>query len=243
MKLILTSIIFIFPLIIFCQDTTYFDFYGNKVSSLNDAYEFKIICLINNDTNYITEKFYSSEGKIKREISYYVDYKEKKMHGARKEWYQNGQIRFDIKYDKGYPNGKFLTYWENGMLKREDIYENGTMLSGKCLDSTGKEVKHFEFEVSPEFPNGLNALYQFLAKKLNYPINARENGIQGTVYVSFYVEKIGDISNIKIQSGVTKELDDEAIRVVKMMPYWKPGMIDGEIERVKLVLPLSFRVN
>jgi len=101
-------------------------------------------------------------------------------------------------------------------------------------------------EEMPEFPGGQKALFKFLGANVKYPSMARENGISGTVYVSFVVEKNGAISNVKLRRGLAgggAGCDDEALRVTKSMPNWKPGKQRGKAVRVAYTLPFKFLLN
>ena len=95
----------------------------------------------------------------------------------------------------------------------------------------------------PEFPGGEAAMMAYIKSNLKYPAFASENGIQGRVTLSFVVEKDGSISNIEILHSPAEELNQEAIRLVKTMPKWKPGVLKGEKVRVKYVLPVTFRLQ
>lgn len=98
-------------------------------------------------------------------------------------------------------------------------------------------------EQQPEFAGGYDALAQFLRSNMRYPNAARKMDIEGTVHVSFVVSKTGSISEIKVLRGIMKECDEEAIRVVGLMPAWKPGMQNGHPVYVRMVMPLKFRLN
>lgn len=100
-------------------------------------------------------------------------------------------------------------------------------------------------EQQPSFPGGDQALMQFLSDNLTYPTAAREAGIQGVVFVSFVVEKNGQLSNIRILRGIEGggSLEQEAIRVISAMPAWNPGMQRGEAVRVQFNLPIRFVLN
>lgn len=99
-------------------------------------------------------------------------------------------------------------------------------------------------ESMPEFPGGgQEALFKFLQKNMKYPQVAKENGIQGTVFVNFVVGKNGKIRDVKILRGVNKMLDEEAIRVVKAMPSWKPGKQRGKPVSVSYNLPIKFTLR
>jgi periplasmic protein TonB len=96
-------------------------------------------------------------------------------------------------------------------------------------------------EVMPEFPGGIQALYKYFAQHLRYPAQELRLGIQGTVYVGFVVERDGSISNVHITRGVSAGIDEEALRVVRGMPLWKPGKMGNSAVRVGYSVPISFR--
>ena len=99
-------------------------------------------------------------------------------------------------------------------------------------------------EIMPGFPDGgMSGLMQFLSKNIQYPINAQKNHTQGRVTVQFVVNKDGSISEPKIIRGVDPDLDGEAIRVISLMPKWKPGMQKGQPVRVKYTVPVMFRLS
>ena len=92
----------------------------------------------------------------------------------------------------------------------------------------------------PEFPGGENALLSFLGSNVRYPVIAQENGIQGRVYVSFVIDETGNINDVSIIRGVDVSLDNEAIRVVRLMPKWKPGKQGGKAVKVRYNVPIFF---
>lgn len=98
-------------------------------------------------------------------------------------------------------------------------------------------------EDQPAFPGGQSALMKYLQENLKYPTMAREAGIQGTVFVTFVVEKDGSITDVRILRGVGGGLDEEAIRVVESMPSWTPGRQRGQAVRVQFNLPIRFVLN
>lgn len=95
-------------------------------------------------------------------------------------------------------------------------------------------------EKDPEYPGGMEALYQFLAANLKYPQGDTE--CNGKVYVTFVIEKDGTVDNIKILRDPCPKLGtgEEVMRVVKLMPKWKPGYVDGKPVRVQYNLPIMF---
>ena len=98
-------------------------------------------------------------------------------------------------------------------------------------------------EVMPEFPGGTEKMMDYLSKNIKYPEEAKEKGISGRVFLSFVIEKDGAVSNVKVAKGIGKECDDEALRVVKAMPKWKPGLMKGKPVRVNYMLPIFFKLD
>ncbi len=95
----------------------------------------------------------------------------------------------------------------------------------------------------PKFPGGTNALRTFIARNVNYPTQAREIGIQGTVYLRFEVTKTGSIGKVEILKSIDPLLDKEAIRVIKKLPKFKAGINNGKKVNVWFSMPISFRLN
>jgi protein TonB len=101
--------------------------------------------------------------------------------------------------------------------------------------------KIFTFvEENAEFPGGEDARVAFMQKNLKYPPLARENGIEGTVYLSFVVGKDGNIREVAVRRGIGFGCDEEAVRVVKMMPAFKPAKQNGRPVDVYFNMPIRF---
>ena len=95
----------------------------------------------------------------------------------------------------------------------------------------------------PEFPGGQAALMKWLSNNIRYPQIALDNGISGRVVVKFVVEKDGSVGNVQVVKGVDKDLDKEAMRVVRAMPKWQPGKNNGQAVRCYYNLPVTFRIQ
>lgn len=98
-------------------------------------------------------------------------------------------------------------------------------------------------EQLPEFPGGEAALTEYIKKNIRYSVIASESDIIGRVTLSFIIEKDGSISNIEVMRSPAEELTNEAIRLVKSMPKWKPGKQRGKEVRVRYVIPITFRLE
>ena len=95
-------------------------------------------------------------------------------------------------------------------------------------------------EEMPAFPGGEQKLMEYVGKNIKYPQIARESGIQGRVFVGFVVEPDGSVSNVKLLRGIGGGCDEEAMRVIKNMPKWKPGKLQGKAVRTQFNLPIQF---
>ena len=97
-------------------------------------------------------------------------------------------------------------------------------------------------EIQPEFPGGMAELMKYLQKNIRYPKVCKEQGLQGRVIVQFVVNTDSTISDVKVVKPVNPHFDQEALRVVKAMPKWKPGTQHGKPVRVRFTLPVTFRL-
>jgi protein TonB len=119
-----------------------------------------------------------------------------------------------------------------------DIKFDDKITTGDIVDVTGEVLDIVEKDA--EYIGGYIAMMQFIQQNLNYPQEAIEMNEQGRVYVSFVIEKDGSVSNIQIERGVSKSIDREAERLVRMFPTWKPAeMAYGKV-RARVRLPINF---
>ncbi|NDV65614.1 energy transducer TonB [Bacteroides sp. 224] len=124
-----------------------------------------------------------------------------------------------------------------------NITYNGPFGDG---DADAAPVEETIFEVvenMPEFPGGNAALMKFLSEKIKYPTIAQENGTQGRVIIQFVVNRDGSVVDPQVVRGVDPYLDKEALRVIGLMPKWKPGMQRNKPVRVKYTVPVMFRLQ
>lgn len=128
-------------------------------------------------------------------------------------------------------------------VEQEEIpFEATNVDESAPLDANTDEVFKV-VEVDPEFPGGEEALYKYLAENIKYPEKAKNNKVEGRVYITFVIEKDGTVSDAKVLRSVNEELDAEALRVINAMPKWKPGMQRGVPVRVQYNIPISFKLQ
>ena len=98
-------------------------------------------------------------------------------------------------------------------------------------------------EQNPEFVGGQAKMYQYLGENIKYPAAAQRANISGRVFVKFVVEDDGSIGDVKVMKGIGFGCDEEAVRVVKSMPKWKPGVQNGKNVRVYYNMPIVYRLD
>ncbi len=98
-------------------------------------------------------------------------------------------------------------------------------------------------ETMPAFRGGQQKLFEFLGNNLVYPQEAKEAGIEGQVFVEFYIEKDGTVCDAKVLHGIGYGCDEEALRVIGLMPKWSPGKQRGKAVRVRYTLPINFKLS
>ena len=110
-------------------------------------------------------------------------------------------------------------------------------------DEIEEEQIFLVVEEMPSFPGGEAKMYGYIGKNIVYPRMAKESGISGRVFVGFVVEKDGSVTDVKILRGIGGGCDEEAIRVIKTMPKWKPGKQRGKAVRVAYRMPIKFTLQ
>lgn len=125
----------------------------------------------------------------------------------------------------------------------EPIPQYVTKLTAPQEQYVDPEEPFLVVEKMPQFPGGEIELLKFLSRNISYPQIAREANIQGIVHAQFVVEKNGKVSGIKILRGIGGGCDEEAMRVLRMMPDWSPGKQRGIPVRVAFNIPVSFKLN
>lgn len=126
---------------------------------------------------------------------------------------------------------------------RQDVSSHNTESSDSELKGYDYDTIFVAVEQQAEFPGGLSAMTEWLSNNIIYPPVSQSKKIEGRVIVKFVVERDGSIGDAMIVKGVNSELDQEALRVVKAMPDWKPGRVQGKAVRCYFVIPISFKLQ
>jgi len=132
--------------------------------------------------------------------------------------------------------------YENDTLYYKDKFSNGKFIEGIRYDH-GREIRYTEVERQPVYPGGMEALARFVSKTLRYPKDARRFGVDGKAFVQFVVSADGMVTDVQIIKGVSPSIDEEAMRVVRLMPKWDPGVQRGKPVNARFVLPIRFKLD
>ena len=164
------------------------------------------------------------------------------MQGEALDYYPSGKMKIRMNYLNNLKDGDNYEYFEDGSMMFIRKFKNGELIE-VSKDPKDPTVAYSVVEISPGFPGGDEARMNYLAHSLKYPQEARENNIQGTVYIELVVEIDGSLTHIKVLRGIGSGCDEECVRVVKLMPKWNPGKRRGKPVRTQFVLPIKFILN
>ncbi len=213
----------------FSQNDTIVKYYDADWKELTSNIEAKYYRIINeiNDSTFLIKNYYI-DGKIQMEGTYKTA-QGKIRHGKFTFWFNNGQIMEKGEYNNGNKSGSWRKYYENGAFRSERIYSDTPKIFTKV-------------EQMPEFPGGQDSLYKYIAHNIYYPPVAKDNKIEGTIYIKFVINADGSISDVTLLKGIGGGCDEEAIKVIKNMPNWIPGTQENKPVKVQFEIPLSFRL-
>ena len=123
------------------------------------------------------------------------------------------------------------------------VFGFSTASAQKTVVSQKNEKVFDVVEQMPEYPGGMQALFEFLKENIKYPEDAQKQKVEGRVIATFVVETDGSISNIEVVKHAFPSLDNEAVRVIQAMPNWTPGKQGGKVVRVKYTIPINFSLK
>jgi TonB family protein len=241
-KYLITVIACWLALSVNAQDTVWISKKGTVIPSKDSAQAYDLIFRDNADTQKVKVKAFRIDGTILYEANYYP-YRPKPVLDGVSKRYVDGQLADERVYTNGELSGQHSTYWDNGRIRRKDLYENGKFIRGNCYGFNGGDTTWFPYESFSKFPGGTDSLRRFIMKNFKYPPDAKHGRIQGTVKVKFMITQDGSVDFIEVINSVHPLLDREALRLVSLMPKWIPAMQEGRLVKSLFILPVSFRLE
>ena len=173
-------------------------------------------------------------------------YKNGEAQGAGRRWFENGHLAESTNYKDGMLHGPQVWYFKNGQRSEEGIYERDSAITVKLWTEDGTpDPEGIPNIVMPAFSTADGkALAGFLGSELRYPENQRRKGQEGRTKVQFVVAEDGSIRETTVvESSGVKELDAEALRVIRAMPKWRPGRNHNRPVKIWFTLPVTFKLD
>ena len=144
--------------------------------------------------------------------------------------------------NNGVEEGEWRGKW-NDSINTVLVYKTGKLMSVKEFDLSGKDITKINTQGEPEFPGGSDNMFKFINNNMHYPETARKNGTQGEVIIGFVVEADGTLTNFKVIKGIGDGCDEEALRIMKIVPRWKNGIRKGEPAPINYSVPIKFTLT
>lgn len=117
-------------------------------------------------------------------------------------------------------------------------------VAGEMANGVRTYIEVYEYDYvseKPSFPGGDEMLMHYINEERRYPAKAYKEGVQGRVTCSFVVNTDGSVSHVRVLRGVEQSLNQEAVRLIRMMPTWRPGKLDGQTVPVRVIYAVAFR--
>jgi TonB family protein len=227
----ITSLLVLFVLSFSAVSQSRIDYLDPQFNVVKDSATCKYVRAVNpiNDSLYNVEIKYRT-GELMM-IGAYKDASLKVAHGDFKYYYANGIVESEGKCRNGNKVGTWKRWSYDGTQKPDRQY----------VDENFKRTNRTT--ASAKFPGGIAALQQMVNDSLQYPAEARERRIEGTVYVTFTIDTSGEVRNPEISEGVFYLLDEEAMRFVSTMPTWTPATRNGIPVESSFIMPITFSIT
>lgn len=171
------------------------------------------------------------------------EYKNNLLNGTTKQYFPNGKLKAEISYKNGLLHGDVKTYYNTGQIKRHDVFEKGALRQGLCFGMNGSKDRYSDFYTPPSYIGGERALYKFVFLNTYYPDDVKLEKITGTVVVRLAISKKGDIIQYEIAEPLHPELDNEALRVARLITKFNPAKQDGEFIESVYMLDVPFEIR
>lgn len=170
-------------------------------------------------------------------------YQRGQLHGLAQAWYPSGRRRWQLGYVRGQRHGSLRGWSAAGRLLRLETYRRGVRTGGRCFTTKGRDTAYFELNRPASFAGGPDSLRGWVARRLRYPAVAMRNQVEGRVYVRFHIDKQGQVQGPWVRRGLGAGCDEEALRVIGLMPCWRPAVAEGQAVPVEYELPVEFSLR
>lgn len=208
--------------------TQYLDAYFNTVSSANVAKYTRDVTVNNDSTYQVVMKYVTGEIMMTGTFS---DSNLEIQNGNFKYFYANGNAESEGRFKQGVKVGTWKRWSFDGSKKPDRYYPDENFKAKTRSTNPAK------------YPGGITSLQKLIADSLKYPAEAKERGLEGTVYVTFTIDATGEVSRPEVSEGVHYLLNEEAMRFVSAMPTWTPASKNGIPVDSSFIMPVTFNLG
>lgn len=234
-RLAICCLFLLFSYSAFAQDTTYYDVGYEEVKSRLLAKFMEIKKRAADNENKCSIAVFSLDSNRILFNRRYSDYENGILHGRCSRWYMKGGLHEELTFDSGKKNGVEKSFYPDGQLKKELLWEQDSLVKGAFFNPDGspkteifkEDLEEHEDQTEPSFPGGLREMYLYLNRTVVYPEKAKENAWSGQVVLTFVVGKDGKITDVNVVQTPHLVLSDAVWLAVKNMPRWQPGRVSG----------------
>jgi TonB family protein len=165
-----------------------------------------------------------------------------------KENYKLAVVNAVKKYNDAKANFKLevanaVKKYRDNLPNSTSVQKNKDVSSVTTAQKDDNEKVYTYIDQMPSYPGGDEALYSFISNNIVYPEVAKRAGVEGKIYVQFVIDKDGSVTDVKTQKGIGAGCDEEAVRVVKLMPKWIPGKNNDEVVKTRISIPVVFSLK
>lgn len=160
------------------------------------------------------------------------------------KYYPSGKLEYINEYSNNQLHGKVTGYYENGKIKRTDIFDRDTLVSGKCFNKEGNDTIYRFYQKPPKFHGKMLAVSdfpQYIEKRLIYPHEATDRGLQGKVIIQFEINTRGQLDHFKVLASPDRLLTEAAIAALHTSDLWEPAIYEEKISNYRVIFPVVFR--
>jgi TonB family protein len=158
-------------------------------------------------------------------------------------YYHESALISEGSYVNGKKHDVWNTYFKDGKLKNKETFEYGVFKEGISYKENGESFTYTIQEVQPVPDGGMHGFMNYIMESMHYPKEARKKGIQGKVYVRFVIDRDGSVRDVEVLKGIGGGCDEEAMRVIRECPRWSPGIQRGQPVKVRMSIPLIFKLG
>jgi len=209
------------------------DYYRNGKRQQQYSYPIYPDSTANNDS-YLIDNSWDSTGKAEVVKGHGIFRERNDSSGA---VIQQGMVK------NGLREGIWQGFDKEGQQLYEDEYQQGKFVKGKRFGENGTCIPYDSLFISAAFPGGTGAMMKNIYRTIRYPREEVEMGVEGTVIIGFIIDKAGNVMDVEVLRGVSALIDEEAMRVVRKLPAWTPGLQRGKPVAVAFRLPIRFALT